>query len=346
MDPSLNDGRTVLRAGYHRLLNADSALLERVSGGFSGAVVIRVETGDGIFCLRRWPENGPAADRLVAIHRLLMESSALVRGIIPEPVPCKSGSTLFETTAGRWQLENWLPGVADFRTQPSEARLLSAMRSVAELHQVFREWGPPETTRAWFQPAHEASSPTIAHRIALIREHQDLLGDYDRALLREPDPRFREVSCRMTSLFRVASSTIEEQLQSCTDCVVPIQPCVRDLWHDHLLFMGDELTGIVDFGATAMDSVSCDLSRLLGSIAADDSAMRERALQFYEQIRPLTVNENRLLAPFDHSNVLLSGMTWLKRRYVTGNTPENLVAVCGRIEQIVTRLEQLAASIH
>jgi Ser/Thr protein kinase RdoA (MazF antagonist) len=108
------------------------------------------------------------------------------------------------------------------------------------------------------------------------------------------------------------------------------------------LFDDDELTGIIDFGAMATDSVSCDLSRLLGSLFGDDFAAWQRGLGNYETVRPMSEAEHRLLRPLDRSSVLLSGMTWLKRRYVLRNTPIDLSRVCDRLDAIVARLTKLA----
>ncbi len=54
---------------------------------------------------------------------------------------------------------------------------------------------------------------------------------------------------------------------------VPIQPCIGDIWHDHILFLGDGVSGLVDFGGMRADTVAGDIARLLGSLVADDPAV-------------------------------------------------------------------------
>ena len=176
----------------------------------------------------------------------------------------------------------------------------------------------------------------------MIESHDKSILDLSAALAQESDSRFREVGSRIVLLFQAAKDSVKRDLNAVAEIKVPQQPCIRDLWHDHLLFRGDELTGMVDFGAMATDSVTCDLSRLLGSLFGDDFFAWQQAIDHYETVRPLSESEHRLLRPLDRSSVLLSGMTWLKRRYVLRNTPEQLSAVCDRMETIVSRLTVLA----
>ena len=49
---------------------------------------------------------------------------------------------------------------------------------------------------------------------------------------------------------------------------VPVQPCGAP--HDHVLFDGDRVTGIIDFAAAKVDHVAADLARLFGESDPDD----------------------------------------------------------------------------
>ncbi len=68
------------------------------------------------------------------------------------------------------------------------------------------------------------------------------------------------------------------------------------------------------------------------------------ALEAYQSVRRLSIDELTLVGVLDRSGTLLSGMTWLARRYLANTAfahPERVVA---RLERIVRRLEHLAES--
>jgi Ser/Thr protein kinase RdoA (MazF antagonist) len=338
--------RTVLHRHFRRAVEDPSCEIKPVAGGFSGSSVFRVDWSAASFCLRRWPPLQSSSRRILAIHQLLELMTARDVAAVPAPLRSTSGSTLPEVDGAFWQLEPWQPGVADFRLKPTDDRLKSAMNHLAKLHNAVRDWVPPVGVQRWFRPLDVAPSPTIAERIRMIDGYEGSVFDFEAAIVREPDQAFRELGSRVTCLFRLAKDSVLKELRAVVDLCVPNQPCIRDLWHDHLLFSGDKLTGIVDFGAMATDSVMCDLSRLLGSLFGDDMGQWQRAISHYETTRPLTEDEHRLLRPLDRSSVLLSGMTWLKRRYTLRNTPENLSPVCARMETIVARLTTLAETLN
>ena len=95
---------------------------------------------------------------------------------------------------------------------------------------------------------------------------------------------------------------------------MPVQYCVRDLHHNHVLFADEEsprVTGLVDYDAVRVDSVVADIARLLRSLLNCGPATWEEALIQYAKFRPLNEAEFRLLAVYDEANRLLSGIQWL-----------------------------------
>lgn len=338
MFASTNQPLEGLRSYFPHLAEQVQSPPKSVTGGFSGASVYRIELpGSQVFCLRRWPDQGTSPARVRAIHSIQARAHEAGVTVVPVPLTSIAGSTLCEFSGAFWQVEPWMPGVADFLTTSTDDRLKSAMTHLARFHNAVRDWQPGRGVSEWFQAARLSASPTVQLRLRMITDYVALLDRISHALNRETDARFQRAGLQIIRWFREQQQRTAENLASVARIPVPLQPCIRDLWHDHLLFDGSELSGLVDFGAMATDSVACDLSRLLGSVSGSDVSRWTRAIEHYESIRSLSEAEHRLLSPLDRSGVLLSGMTWLKRRYILRTATGNLSKVAERMESIVAR---------
>ncbi len=133
-----------------------------------------------------------------------------------------------------------------------------------------------------------------------------------------------------------------ELLERASQNRLPLQPCIRDVWHDHVLFTNERVTGLIDFGALRDDHIATDIARLLGSLVRDDQAGWVAGLSAYEQLRPLTPLDRQLVTVYDQSGVLLSAMNWLQWLFIDGRRFDDLSRVHGRCAEIATRLSHLA----
>ena len=120
---------------------------------------------------------------------------------------------------------------------------------------------------------------------------------------------------------------------------MPVQFCVCDIWHDHVLFTGDAVTGLIDYGSVKPDNVAVDLARLLGSLVGDDAAAFARGLAAYKQVRPLSTDERALVPILDRTGVVLGIANWLRWLYVDGRVYEDRAAVARRLAALVERAE-------
>ena len=120
-----------------------------------------------------------------------------------------------------------------------------------------------------------------------------------------------------------------------------LHPCLRDVWHDHLLFTGEDLTGIIDASASRTENVASDLSRLLGSLLGDDFRRWETALDAYSSVREISVAERRLITVLDHSGVVLSAAHWLARL----RTQSLVEREWRRVRELAERVASLARRI-
>jgi len=134
---------------------------------------------------------------------------------------------------------------------------------------------------------------------------------------------------------------VDDELREAQTVPLTLQPSIRDLRSEHFLFVGDQVSGIVDFGSMRVESPVGDIARALGSLVGDDEELRRTGLAAYEAVRPLTDNERKVVAAFDHSEVLLSAINWLDWIFCQGRQFDDWQAVLSRIRRLVVRLRFL-----
>lgn len=301
------------------------------AGGFSGARFWKVFESDRQWCLRRWPAEHPAPDRLQFIHAVLQHVARRGVSIVPVPRVSREGTTYVEHAGHRWDLTPWMPGMADFRRSPTPARLAAALRALAGFHLAAADF--PGLVRRGVSPGIVRRRELLEHWLAGGLDH--LAQSVTRLVWPELFPRAGQI----LSHFRRLASPVRQALAEVGQVQVDLQPCIRDIWHDHVLFLGDEVSGLVDFGSLDCDTVACDVGRLLGSLAGDDPRRWAEGLEAYQGIRPLVGDERPLVECFDRSAVLMAGLNWLQWIYADHRQFPDPTAVIQRIDEILGRLE-------
>lgn len=300
------------------------------AGGFSGSMLWRVEREAGDLCLRRWPREHPTEEGLVLIHGVLLELGKRGLGCLPVPRSSRDCKTFVSHAGNFWELAPWLPGKADFREHPSRSRLANVVETLARIHLVTEATSPPLVDVC----------PTLLSRREQL--HRLASGGADQlatAVERHGDSQLQSRGRRLLSHLHRRVAAAAAALESVRGTPVPLFPVIRDLWHDHVLFSGDLVTGIVDFGALRVDSVACDLSRLLGSLVGNDREAWEFARCAYHAVRPLSADEWKLASALDEANVILAGLNWLEWICVQGRVFENQAAIQARLDEMLVRLE-------
>lgn len=310
--------------------------------GFSGATIIRIQIDGEAYCLRRWPIGGLAEQRIRELHRFLRFIDHSGLHVFPLPVTSKEGDTLVDNGGQLWQLEPWMPGVADFRKSPSDVRLESTMRVLAQVHNIASRYGPTEAGRKWFSTGLSLPSPAVGERIGILdRWSPERISHTQAAMQNDRDRSFGEVATRILQVIRESHDSLRSSLVSLSTTHIPVHPCLRDIWHDHVLYTGDDVTGVIDPSAARTESVASDLSRLLGSLLGESNSRWSHALETYEQGRPLSITEHRLIRVLHVSGVMLGGLTWIDRRLQDRIRTEMMSRVVQRMDEACRTLEHL-----
>lgn len=310
----------------------------KAADSFSGAALWRLSTPRGLLCLRRWPAEHPTPERLQFVQAVLWHVDQEGFHQVPLPLETHHHHGFVRHDGHLWELTPWLPGAADYRGQPNPRKLHNAMAALARFHQAARSFPLPDTG--------PTVSPGIAERTLRLRtlvagRLAQLAGAIDRRVW----PELAARGVRMVALAERASRIVLGTLEAAGHLDVALEPCIRDVWSAHVLFVADEVSGIVDFGSMRPDNVATDVARLLGSLAGDREEDWQRGLAAYQSVRPLDDDELSLVTAFDRSTVLLGGLQWLEWIYLEGRQFANRTAVLGRVDEFLGRLERLAQAV-
>jgi Ser/Thr protein kinase RdoA (MazF antagonist) len=334
-----------IRAVLSRFLPADAS--NRVepllnAGGWSGSQIwrltVRGESANAwaygrVLCLRRWPES-TARERLLLIHYVLTQVAARGIDFVPVPIAAPATCDTFVEHAGHfWELTPWLPGAADYRVRPTRQRLAAAMMALGRFHEAAAGLGDKG------RGTEDGGTPAIVERLELVERL--LAGDLSRIVHACKQGLSETLDTRAERVLASAPSKLPplvDPLRAAARVALPLSPAIRDVHHQHVLFTGDRVTGLIDFGALRIDTPLADVARLLGSLAGDDQAARQFALGAYGSRRPLSRQDRELTDLLDRANVALSGLNWLRWLYVERRDMGPLPPIVRQLDEIVARL--------
>jgi aminoglycoside phosphotransferase (APT) family kinase protein len=298
-------------------------------GGFSEAHVWRIgaESGSSFF-LRAWPLSTDS-QRVAWVHHLMARARVAGLDFVPCVFPAGSGQTGVMHAGRIWEVQQWMSGAADFHRHPTPIRLQAACTALGRVHAV---WCNENQT--------VSTCPGVLRRVALVSQWRDLVASGWRPL--DAAPRQDPLHLVAVRALRVLPWHIEQasrQLRA-VSTALPLQPCLRDPWHDHYLFDGDCLTGLIDYGAVEIDHPAVDLARTLGSLVEDDDEAWHAGVAAYRTVRALSQCEENLARLLDRSGVILSLARWLMRLFHAREVVADRPALARRLEQMLSRIEK------
>jgi Ser/Thr protein kinase RdoA (MazF antagonist) len=321
----------------------------RSAGGMSGAQFWRITAPRGQLILRRWPLESPTPDGLRFIHAVLQHAAIRGLAIVPIPVTTASGGSFVEHAGHLWQLDPWMSGTADYRDAPSIEKLTAGMRALAAFHIAVSNFARMLTGES------EEHSNAVQRHLARLRELQSpaQIAKLASSISNQIQPQLAQLAQEFVSQVPQLVPRDIAELAPLATAQLPLQPCIRDIWHDHILYTGDRVTGIIDFGAVAIDTPATDIARLLGSLTESPLPNREGqwegsiadstsdawqlGMNAYRTIRPLTDDELRAAHALKTSGTILAGCNWIRWLYIDRRKFENPA-------QIIERFRTIAAA--
>ena len=278
------------------------------STGLSGSLVFRCESPSGPFCLRRWPRGKPTRNTQHVILAAIAAAQTSGRSLLPQIIPGEYGPFGLMTGGYLWQLEHWLPGVADYAHKPTPQKRQSAFRSLAELHEA---WSRHAGDRTKVRP-----SPAIRDRLEFVRRYLQDWPKHTQRVITATEEQTNLAEQRIALMHRTTDAlqlhgpTLLRTIESLAAQPVDSHFVLRDIHQEHVLFDNETVSGFVALDAMRVDEPALDLARLAGSMEAFDSVGWMDAINIYRELRPLVSLQR--IAAIDYSSCLLSAVQWME----------------------------------
>jgi homoserine kinase type II len=313
------------------------------TGGFSGASVHEVRIDTDRYVLKAFAA-GTAPARAGWIHGLARHLRAAGIAEAPEVMATPDGRTAVADRGGRlWELVRFVAGTAT--ATPTAGQAAAALDALGRLHAAAATVGGEPVTRA--------PSPGLGHRIERARRlradswrsRQARLGPWSgggalAAALRE------RLEAAVSVFASADGDRAVDRLTALAPPPLPLQPVLRDVWAEHVLFAADmptRVAGFIDFHAAGVDTPATDIARLLGTWRRHGSAggfleAWAAALAAYESHRPLAPFE-RWAVPVLHAAGVVFGLdNWFRWVLEEGRTFSDPTAALLRADRLLAAL--------
>ena len=299
------------------------------SAGFSGAPLFLVEAAAGRFVLKPF-RPGTARERAGWVHGLM--SAVGNAGVCEVPVPrtTASGTTLVAADGVFWELVPFVAGRATLR--PAPEAIATAMGVLARFHRAARS----------FAAASLGPAAGIIRRIETFAALSQRPWSELRRLATGPLADRIERAC--DSFAAGGGSVVTKPAARWEAAPLRLQPVIRDVWSDHVLFdvrHPTRVAGIVDYHAAGTDTPATDVARLLGSwdpippTTAD--AWWSRAVQAYRDAGGDDVSVG--LVRFLHASGVVCGLdNWFRWTVVEARRFSDPRRVLDRIDRLLGQL--------
>lgn len=317
----------------HWLPARPTAVRPCASLGWSGAPLFVVAANGREFILKRF---GPTGSRQHAewVHAVMRQCRQASITQVPEVMLGRDGTSVHEDPAGGlWELLERMPGTAV--ADPTPVQRNAAAATVAAIHLAAARL-PGHAPYPAPSPGVERRRAQAAALVARPWSEWPAIGGVDplaarlrraAAIIAEHDgPR---------ALARVAAFDPGPLL---------VQPVLRDVWGDHVLFVGDRVAAIIDWHAAGVDTPATDLARLVGSWPAP-AEHGDDFLDAYSRLRPLSAQERGLVGFFAAAGVVCAVDNWLRWTVEERRRFADMTRVVDRVDRLLARLPEAIAEL-
>lgn len=309
--------------------------LEPLVPGFSGSSLWKVTAAAGAFVLRKHPTDSTTAEQLRFVQEVAIHVGQGGFRQVAKALVATSGECFVSRARDLWQVHPWVSGESLQDARPTPQQVSIAMQTLADWHLAASSLPRPAGSPAVTIP------PATTRRQQRLDEVQAQIGRWGNAIDGHLGTAAREAAATVLALFPLVTQQLSEPWLKASRIKSPIQPCIRDIWRDHVLFAADgTVAGLIDLFGLGWDSVATDVARLLGSLAVDDAEIWQTGLNAYHGRRTLSDDERRLVEVYDLVNVAVSGCNWVEWLFVERREFTNVEGAIARLDHFAERMKR------
>lgn len=328
-NPQEENARAILASWFNESELRELRITE-IAGGLSGARFWKIALREQLFCLRCHKSVQLAKSKeLGKIHSLIEFVGQRGFSQVPLPRQTLAGSTFVETPGAVWELARWLPG--ETLKYPNQDQAVAAAKALAQFHSI----------AAKYEQHPAAIAPGLKQRLEKFTElHAGLLAKISAAVKQTQPSELRSLAflvlSQVESLLPDAINSVQSSRQ-----IVPMQWCVCDCHLGNFLFVGDQVSGMLDFQTAGMGSVARDLARLVGSMTTQNAGLWRECLTAYQQHRTLSSDELQLVYTFHMSGTVGAAANWLRWRFLDDLPVADAATTQTRLSELSMRMAML-----
>ena len=321
--------------------------VEEVSGGLSGGRVWKcVDQAGQAWAVRQWP-HGYDAGRARALH-LLQRHLAAMMPMVPTPRASARNDSVVALGSRIWECVDWRDG-APFDTSAGAESKQQRLRAFGELLADWHDFASttPFSPDQWTTWGDQSSCETMLTQQTCCPpgwyRRRQRWDDAKQRLAGSSEPNqldpLASLARRSRQRLLDAARVMDHWLEKARD-PSSLVLALRDIHCDHVLFVGDKVTGLIDFGAVAIDTPAVDLARYLGSLFPWQFDQWSPALEAYRARRRLArrLPTDQQVWAFHLLGLVLSVYYWWRQHH-DGLGPSLSLRAIDRWRTLIEQLE-------
>lgn len=267
-------------------------------------MVYRIETLAACYSMKRWPVTAER-ERLLEIHRFQSYLADTRKSLTPGLVKWSNGETLLEADDAYWEIADWKSGAPiENLGDVNDEQIRQCAEALASIHSRSESYHTQVGVSPGIQQRVDGMIAAIQPCTDKRRRFLESISAYDKYVAANV---LKDISIRSMRVIPSLLDSVQRLSKKSVKCFW----ILRDVWRQHILFQGNRISGMIDFGAARMDWPGLDLVRAFGTLMFESDPRWTMAIMHYLNQRGDDSLELADIRMIHRASVALSALQWL-----------------------------------